>query len=166
MIQHLDLGRKITFAAAAVLLGVSCFSSSQAAERNTIDVAKGDPDMAAAIAKARATLDGFWSALENPKTNEEGFSVKAGIRAPDRTEHMWLTDVRRLPNGRIYGRYANQPEFISARKGDAVEVAEKQISDWMLVRDGKWVGVETMRPLIRRMPKDLADQYRSRFETP
>lgn len=166
MIQHLDLGRKIAFAAAAVLLGLSSFSFSQAKERNTIDVAKGDPEMAAAIAKARATLNIFWSTHENPRPNEEGFSLKAGIRAPDRTEHIWLTDVRRLPNGRIYGRYANEPEFISAKKGDAVEVAEKQISDWMFVRDGKWVGVETMRPLIRRMPKDLADQYRGRFETP
>jgi uncharacterized protein YegJ (DUF2314 family) len=36
----------------------------------------------------------------------------------------------------------------------------------MFMRNGKLVGNETMRPLLKRMPKEQADRYRAMYETP
>ena len=47
-----------------------------------------------------------------------------------------------------------------------VEFKEADISDWMFMRNGKIVGGETIRPLLKAMPKADADALRARMETP
>lgn len=133
-----------------------------------IDFSKSDPAMEAAKAKARASIATFWSAYAAPKPNEEGFALKVGFPTKGTSaEHIWVFDVKREGAGRYTGRLANEPrDIVNKHAGDAVEFGEGQISDWMFLRNGKWVGAETIRPMIARMPKEMAAQYRQRFETP
>jgi uncharacterized protein YegJ (DUF2314 family) len=124
--------------------------------------------MAAAIAKARATLPAFWASYEDPKSSETGHSLK--VRFPtgrNRGEHIWMSDVRKLGNGSYSGRFANAPRDLPGkRQGDVIGFKEANISDWMFTRNGKIVGGETIKPLLKAMPKADADALRARMETP
>lgn len=139
-----------------------------AGDHGVIDFSKTDPAMESAKAKARASIETFWTAYAAPRANETGFALKVGFPTHGTsTEHIWISDVKRAGAGRYTGRFANQPRDLEGKQaGDAVEFSESQISDWMFLRDGKWVGAETVRPMIARMPKEMAAQYRHRFETP
>ncbi len=50
--------------------------------------------------------------------------------------------------------------------GERYSFKEADISDWMFMRNGKIVGNETMRPLLKRMPKAEAARYRAMLESP
>jgi uncharacterized protein YegJ (DUF2314 family) len=155
--------------AAVLLMDASAQDRSQNNDRSPIvDIANGNPEMAAAIVKARATLPAFWASWEAPKASETGFSLK--VRFPTRgtnAEHIWMAEVKKLPDGRYSARFANQPRDLPGKRvGDQVEFAQADISDWMFMRNGKIVGGETIKPLLKSMPKADADALRARMETP
>ena len=164
--------KMIVVAAVIAVLGSAIHLMDAAAEDRSpvIDFANGDPEMAAAITKARATLPAFWASYEAPKASEEGHSLKARFPVPGRRnggEHIWMAEVKKLPGGRYSGRFANQPRDLPGKRaGDLVQFAEADISDWMFMRGGKIVGGETIRPMLRHMPKADADALRARLETP
>jgi uncharacterized protein YegJ (DUF2314 family) len=137
------------------------------ARDKTISVEQDDPAMNAAIAKARSSLPEFWQHLETPGPGEEGFALK--VRVPydgDSAEHFWLGGIERK-DGKLSGIVDNDPSSAThVQRGQRYEFTEADISDWLYLRNGKMVGNETMRPLLDRMPKELADQYRQMMETP
>jgi uncharacterized protein YegJ (DUF2314 family) len=141
----------------------------QAEDRSSIiDVRTTDPEMNIAIAHARETLPMFWASYEAPKPSESGHSLK--VRFPtggSRGEHIWMADVKKLPNGGYSGRFANQPRDLPGKRaGDLVEFRQADISDWMFMRNSKIVGGETIKPLLKSMPKADADALRARMEQP
>jgi uncharacterized protein YegJ (DUF2314 family) len=154
-----------------LLMDASAQDRSQNQDRSPVyDVANGDPEMAAAIAKARASLPVFWASYEAPKGSEAGHSLKVRFTVPNRRnsgEHIWMAEVKKLPSGRYSARFANQPRDLPGKRvGDLVEFAEADISDWMFMRNGKIVGGETIRPLLKSMSRADADAMRARMETP
>jgi uncharacterized protein YegJ (DUF2314 family) len=162
--------RLLAVLAVIAVLGSAIHLMDAAAEDRSpiIDIANGDPEMVAAIAKARATLPAFWTSYEAPRAAEVGHSLK--VRFPtggNRAEHISMAEVKKLPSGRYSGRFANQPRDLPGKRaGDLVQFAEADISDWMYTRNGKIVGGETIRPMLKRMPKADADALRARMETP
>ena len=133
-----------------------------------IDVRNTDPEMIAAIGRARATLPAFWASYDAPKPTESGHSLK--VRFPTHAnngEHIWIAEVKKTANGRYSGVFANTPRDLPGRKaGDPVEFTDADISDWMFMRNDKIVGGETIKPMLKRMPKADADALRARMETP
>ncbi|WP_284267699.1 YegJ family protein [Bradyrhizobium iriomotense] len=133
-----------------------------------IDVRTGNPEMNAAIARARNTLPTFWASYDAPKGTEAGHSLK--VRFPTsgtNAEHNWMADVKKLGNGTYSGRFANRPRDLPGkREGDLVEFRDADISDWMFMRNDKIVGGETIKPLLKSMPKADADALRARMEQP
>jgi uncharacterized protein YegJ (DUF2314 family) len=110
-------------------------------------VAEDDPKMAAAIEKARSTVDTFIAALKSPKAGQSAFSIKKEFADGDGREHMWLTPVT-YDGQNFHGTINNIPELVkSVEIGQAVTVAPSEISDWMYIDNGKLVGGETMRAL-------------------
>jgi uncharacterized protein YegJ (DUF2314 family) len=153
----------------AVLGSAVHWMDAAAEDRSPVyDVASSNPEMAAAIAKARATLPAFWASYEASKASEAGHSLK--VRFPTRKndgEHIWTADVKKLAGGRYSGRFANQPRDLPGKQaGDLVEFTEADISDWMFMHNGKIVGGETIRVLLKSMPRADADALRARMETP
>jgi uncharacterized protein YegJ (DUF2314 family) len=152
----------------AFLLCAFAPASAKAEEQSpVIKFSNEDPEMAAAKAKARATLAKFWSAYTNPGPGEEGFSLKVALPVGgNNTEHIWTGEIQRK-DGRITGVIANVPrDARNLRAGQRIEIAEDRISDWMFMRNGKIVGNETMRPMLKRMPPDQAAYYRKMMAEP
>src|SRR5262245_25201019 len=121
------------FAAALAVLG-SPTGNVWAQDRSpVIDVSSGNPEMNAAIAKARGTLPAFWASYDAPKPSETGHSLKARFPKPGSGhEHIWMADVKKIGDGRYSGKFANVPRDLPGKKaGDAAEFKEADISDWM-----------------------------------
>ena len=155
-------------AAALVMMGVPSSGARAEDHSPVIDVPTTDPEMTTAIAKARATLPIFWASYEAPKPSETGHSLKVRFpTSPRNGEHIWMMDVKRLPNGLYSGRFGNAPRDLPGkREGDLAEFRDADISDWMFMRNGKIVGCETIRPMLKSLPRRDADAFRARMETP
>jgi uncharacterized protein YegJ (DUF2314 family) len=125
-------------------------------------------EMNAAIAKARASLPTFWASYEGQQPSETGHSLKVHFALPDNNfEHIWIVDVKKLTDNRYSGRFANTPDgLVDKCLGDVTEFNEADISDWLFVRNGKIVGGETIRVLLKDLPKEDADAFRARLEMP
>ena len=166
------LTTRLTCAALTVAAAFACTGSgspAQAEDRSpVIDVRSTNPEMNAAITRACDTLPTFWASYEAPKPSETGHSLKVRFPTPRGDgEHIWMSEVKKLPNGSYSGRFANQPRDLPGkRSGDLVEFRQADISDWMFMRNGKIVGGETIKPLLKSMPKADAAALRARMEQP
>lgn len=117
-------------------------------------VPDGDPEMAAAEATARESLPEFIAELKKelakPTTQLE-FSIKTAFPHDDSFEHMWV-DVERFENGVFHGTLGNEPLYVKNLKvGDAVQVKQDEIEDWIIVDDaGNMRGGFTAKLLMER----------------
>jgi uncharacterized protein YegJ (DUF2314 family) len=154
--------------AVCAVLGAAVATVRSEDRSPVINVPNSDAEMSAAIAKARATLPTFWASYEAPKPSETGHSLK--VRFPNKTndgEHIWMAEVKKLADGRYSGRFANDPRYLPGKRaGDVAEFKEADISDWMFMRNNKIVGGETIRVLLKSLPKADAAALRARLETP
>ena len=133
-----------------------------------VNIETADMEMANAMTKARASLPEFWSKLEQPATGESDFSLKVAISGSNanEVEHFWLTQIMRK-DGTIMGTISNEPSSVkTVHLGQRYTINPEKISDWMFKRNGKMVGNETMRPLLKRLPAQQAADYRQMYETP
>ncbi|MET4211233.1 DUF2314 domain-containing protein [Bradyrhizobium sp. LA2.1] len=132
-----------------------------------VDVRTTDPEMNTSIARARGTLPTFWASYDAPKPSETGHALKVRFSTRRGGEHIWIGDVKKLPNGTYSGLFANEPRDLPGKRaGDAVKFSEADISDWMFMRNGKIVGGETIKPTLKSLPKADADALRARMEQP
>lgn len=123
-----------------------------------------EQEMEAAIARARSEVDFFIAEFE--QGNGTDFSVKAPIEDGGETEHFWLTDIT-YANGEFRGLIGNDPGMVTNVKiGQEWTIKKSEISDWMFMRDGKIHGNYTMRPLLKTMPDDEAERFRSMLADP
>ena len=121
-------------------------------------------EMDAAIARARGEVDAFIAELS--KKNGTAFSVKAPIEDNGKTEHFWLTDVV-YSDGQFSGVIGNDPGVVKNVKfGQSWTIKKGAISDWMFMRNEKIHGNYTMRPLLKTLPKEEAEQYKSMLANP
>ena len=159
--------RRLLLASLALLaLGIEASASAQSPDR-IVTLRQGDNEMAAAQAKARASLPEFWKKFASPAPNEERFMLKVMMPyGTNNVEHIWVCQLDRK-DGMIRATVGNTPKNVTYVKfGQRIEFDETQVSDWMYRRDGKIVGNFTMRPLLSRMPPDEAEHYRAMLADP
>jgi uncharacterized protein YegJ (DUF2314 family) len=145
--------------AALLLLAVPLPGRAQDA---TIGVPESDPEMRAAIAKARAGLPVFFGHATAPAPGEGGFLIKYDIVPEAPAEFVWAEIVSHHGDFSV-ARLANAPRDPRFTKGQQVTVRDSQVIDWAYWRDGTMQGAATMRVLISRMPADEAQAMRHRF---
>jgi uncharacterized protein YegJ (DUF2314 family) len=154
----------------SLILGAPVFllgcSSSSNKPANFSTVAEDDPEMAAAITKARKSLPDFWKKVQTPANGEDGFSLKVKIKDKNGSEHFWITDIKRQ-NETVSGVINNDPEIVqSVKMGQRVTVPEADISDWMYMRSGKIYGNETIHALYKTMSPDEAAAMKKMMANP
>ena len=132
-----------------------------------VNVRAADAEMNAAIAHARDTLPTFWASYDAPKPTESGHCLKVRFTGDGYVEHIWMADLEKLPDGNYTGRFSNGPTNLPGKDiGDQAEFEHADISDWMFMRNEKIVGGETIKLLLKSMPKEDADAMRARMEQP
>jgi uncharacterized protein YegJ (DUF2314 family) len=126
------------------------------AEQSVVGVSPDDPEMNAAIAKARERLPVFWSKFAVHDESEDGFSLKIAITAGEDTEHFWCNEIVGSADNATCA-IANAPELITTVSyGQRIQVDFSSISDWMYRLEGKIVGGETIRVIIPRLSPEQA----------
>ncbi|MBC9883730.1 DUF2314 domain-containing protein [Bradyrhizobium sp. INPA01-394B] len=154
---------------AVVLFGILTWGRGPELEvmDRVISVSDTDAEMNAAIARARATLPVFWASYDAPKGSETEHSLKVRFQTGGNDEFIWVSDVKRLPGGDYAARFADTPRNLPGKQfGDLTQFNDADISDWMFMRNGKIVGGETIKPLLKSMSKAEADALRARMEQP
>jgi uncharacterized protein YegJ (DUF2314 family) len=125
-----------------------------------------DPEMVAAIAKARATLPQFWQVFDKRERGESNFCLKVTITEKGRIEHFWATDVERR-DGKTMGTINNAPRIVTTVKlGDRIEIPAAALTDWYYMRDGKMVGNRTLKPLSRLMSTEEVEALKKFMADP
>lgn len=126
----------------------------------TVIFAADDPEMAAATAKALASLDEFLTLAEAPPSSTDRFKLKVKVRDGNVSEHFWVIPFRRTETGFV-GILANQPEAVrNVVLGQNIEFTRDDVSDWGYRRDGRQVGSFTVCVMFKRMSKEEADYMR------
>jgi uncharacterized protein YegJ (DUF2314 family) len=99
-----------------------------------------------AMEKARLTLKYFKQSLIKPRPDQNYFSLKARIEDGPEIEHLWLNNVSFDETDNFYGTIGNKPLTIkNVSLGKAIGITLENISDWMILEDGKLVGGYTIR---------------------
>ena len=131
----------VVLAALGVAIGVtSCRGSgptvSPGEKGNYAGVAESDPEINAAIERARRELDTFIARLQHPKPRED-FGLKVGLPADDGSkEHIWVSGLS-FSNGQFSGFLANDPFLMKSLKlGSPVTVTRDQVTDWQIYQNG------------------------------
>ncbi len=118
-------------------------------------VEKNDPEMRAAVAKARRTWPEFVAVFRKaPK--DMRFSAKAPFSEKDETEFMWVL-VERIEGDQVEGTLGNQPDTLKGlHEGDRVRFRVTDLNDWLMIgKDGKVQGGYTVDVLGKRMGAPL-----------
>lgn len=149
------------------MLGVLLSSLLACSKRDrVVKVEDDDPEMNAAIAKARSTLPHFWQVFDKPERGENKFALKVRIAEKSDGEHFWLIDIERR-DGKTMGTINNDPNIVSTVKlGDRIEISGADISDRLYMRGGKMIDNETVKPLFKSMPADKVARLKSMMEDP
>jgi uncharacterized protein YegJ (DUF2314 family) len=146
---------------ASLLLAAAAAPALAAEPKEKIyQVEAADPEMNAAKARAVAELPAFYRALAAPSAGEGEFMVKFDIVPGEEVEFVWAGQLDRSSRP-MEGILLNQPEEVSGKPGDRVEIAESDIVDWTYRKDGVMQGGYTNRVLLGRMPADDAAAYRA-----
>lgn len=114
----------------------------------------GDPEMNAAMVRARSTVDGFVRHLPALRSGGEFYAIKLPLSENGETEHVWINEPE-FDGGRFTGYLASVPVSLpSWSYGDKVTVQMDRISDWLAVTDGTLYGGLTLHVLRPRMTEE------------
>jgi uncharacterized protein YegJ (DUF2314 family) len=112
-----------------------------------------DPDITAAMDKARANSGQFLAALQKPAANQRQFMVRKAFPAKDAKQQiLWVVDLTfdgTLLHGRVDDN-TSQPGSGLPKDG-RVSFPPSDICDWMFNEDGKAVGGYMLRALKNKM---------------
>ena len=138
------------------LLGYGCSGGGeetyQDEETGLVHVPEEDPEMDAAIAEAKRTIDEFIGHFQSPKPGMSMFAVKKPYPTRGGTEeHIWV-EVTEYRGGSFHGTIGNEPVDIEGiTLGTPVIVAKSEITDWLIVTDGEPLGGFTVAVLDKRV---------------
>lgn len=133
----------------SIVLAALCFGC---ARRDKDYVEDTDPEMADAIAKAQKALPRFWEAFDTRSRDESNFVLVVRITDKGRIEHFFTGEFERR-DGKTIVTITNSPKIVSTVKaGDRLEIPPADITDWNYMREGKHVGMFTMKPRFKHMP--------------
>ena len=112
---------------APIMLRLGAFAGSSVRRVN-----QADPELVAAIKKARAGLPEFISELRSPRDGQR-FAIEAQFPTSQGPEYLWLRDPKF--NGKSFRATLDQsPMAAKVRKGDLLEIRQADVVDW-LIRD-------------------------------
>lgn len=144
---------------AAALAVPAAAQPPQPTDSNVTLVEAGDKGMAAAVAKARAGLAGFFTRLAAPAAGENSFAVKFNLAQSG--EFIWANDLRR-EGGRLTGALDNEPIHAAYKLGQRVVIPESDIIDWTYRHGAVTQGHHTTRVLLDQIdPAQAAAVRRS-----
>jgi uncharacterized protein YegJ (DUF2314 family) len=149
--------RTLTILAAAAV--AAPLTAHAQARDQIVNVAPGDPQMNAAIARAKAGLPVFFGHVSAPGPGETSFLVKYDVIPESGVEFVWAEIISHR-GGQTVARLVNEPVDKRFKFGQQVTLNDDQVIDWSYRKAGVTVGSHTTRVLLSRMPEAEAAPIR------
>src|SRR5262245_10900165 len=127
-------------------------------------VARDDPDMAAAMRKAREWLPDFLALTRASRHSITHFAVKVGIPSgDDNKEFFWISPFEQRGE-KFVGRINNTPRMAKTVKlGQVIEFSEDEIVDWLYQEGDRMHGNFTACALLKREPPEQAEALKKHY---
>jgi uncharacterized protein YegJ (DUF2314 family) len=110
-----------------------------------------DPEMNAAIQKARDLFPRFDSAFSKGKVNKEESIIKVKYRDEDKAEYLWVGNLFKVDD-QYWGVILDSPYVVKGlKRGDTVVIQNQDIADWIYVIDSTHYGGYTQRVILNRL---------------
>jgi len=129
------------------------------AQDRVMAIAPADPQMNAAIARAKAGLPVFFGHVSTPGPGETSFLVKYDVIPEAGVEFVWAEIIAHR-GGQTVARLVNAPADKRFKFGQQVTLNDDQVIDWSYRKAGVTVGGHTTRVLLSRMPEAEAAPVR------
>lgn len=118
-----------------------------------------DPELDAAITKARDSLNTFAARIATPHADRTIVAVKVRFYPPDSLpQDIWVDGVT-YSDGVLHGNMGDDMPSLHLKFGQKIAVEEKDILDWMIVQDGKLIGGYTIRLAMQRMSREERERF-------
>ncbi|MGP0091454.1 MAG: DUF2314 domain-containing protein [Xanthobacteraceae bacterium] len=153
---------------AAILAMCATISGAQtitdkARRDEVVKVPQDDPDMAAAMRNARATLPNFLALARAPGPSMTGFSVKVAVSDGGLTEYFWVIQFE-SKDGQYSGRVNNRPRTVhNVAFGQVITFPESDIVDWIYLDGKKMKGGYTTCALVKRESREQANAFAKQY---
>jgi len=144
--------KSIVFATVFLSIISGCNNAPTTSTQNppVVSVEDSDKEMNAAMAKARETFNQFKAHWQDTGVQ---YSLKFALpTSEDGVEHIWFNPVE-ITGSQILAECANEPEnILNLNIGDQKALDISNLSDWMIIDEGKCFGGFTIRVLASRDP--------------
>ena len=153
--------RKLILLALAALLFPGCKDTAKEKRRDDLRALMhgntDDPDIRAAMEKARATTGEFLAALQKPAPNQKQFMVRKAYptREAGKQQILWINQIT-YDGTLLHGVADDKTAAVGAGipLDGKVAFPPAEICDWMFNEDGKAVGGFMLRALKNKMTED------------
>lgn len=141
------------------LIACACAPTPTPTPAFTPTSASDDPELDAAIAQARGSVDEFIERIASPPPARTFVAVKVRFFPPDGApQDIWLDEVT-YADGAFRGSMGDDIPSLKLFFGDPVTAKPDEILDWMVVEDGKLIGGHTIRLAYRRMTPEEKQNF-------
>lgn len=113
-----------------------------------------DPAFQQTVRDAQASLPDFRRLLRSEHAGQWYSCIKTRVSAGEERAFIWLSVVGVLPSGFVAGVFEIPKEFDGIRVGDEIQVAEKDVMDWMVIGDGELHGGFSLRYQRSKLPPE------------
>ena len=113
-----------------------------------------DPAFQQTVRDAQTSLPDFRRLLQLKHAAEWYPCVKTRVTAGEASAFIWLSVIEVLPSGFIASVFEIPKEFEGIRVGDEIQVADREVMDWMVNRDGELHGGFSLRYQRSKLPPE------------
>ena len=147
-----------------ILSSCSAIDAFLAGESGNVESVKSnDAEMNAAIQQAKDSFPLFIKAFQSPTFTQSYFAVKVKFSYGngENGEHIWVSQLT-FSDNQFTGVVGNEPLYVKDIKlGDSVIINNDDVSDWMIIDDGKLLGGFTIYVIRNSMTENERKQFES-----
>ena len=118
-----------------------------------------DPAFQQTVRDAQASLPEFRRVLMSKHAAHWYPCVKTRVTAGEESAFIWLSVVEVLPSSFVASVFEIPKEFEGISVGDEMQVADTDVMDWMINRDGELLGGFSLRYQRSKLPPDKRAEF-------
>jgi uncharacterized protein YegJ (DUF2314 family) len=118
-----------------------------------------DPAYLRTIDEAQRTLSQFRAMLPADGSPRQNALLKTLIVQEDQSAYMWLSHARRKGNSFVATFFEVPNDLHNYEVGNELEIAARDVVDWMVNEDGILQGGYSVRYQRERMPEEARAEY-------
>jgi uncharacterized protein YegJ (DUF2314 family) len=122
-------------------------------------IRNSDPAFQQTVRDAHASLPEFRRLLKLRKAADWYPSIKTRVTAGEDSAFLWLSVDQVLATGFVASVFEIPKQFEGIEVGDEIQVADSDVMDWMINRNGELHGGFSLRYQRAKLPPEDRDDF-------